>query len=227
MPRPMTVFSFSILRPLAGHPDTRPLKPPPAGAPGRGAPRRPHRAAHPIPPPAFTPSIASWRRNARAPGCPVNRPSMCRVTSCSRPPCLDMARHIRLERLHRGERIGVRGRLAEQYGIDLQQQLRLVIGGAAQHHAVDMVELRLHRRDVGNAAIDRHRHVAAGGPSADRRDHNPAAGYRGSPWARGPPATPCGHARSARRRRPRAPRRPARRAPLPGPARRHRCGTSP
>ena len=38
------------------------------------------------PAPGRTASIARWRRNSRAPRWPVNRPSMCRVMSASRPP---------------------------------------------------------------------------------------------------------------------------------------------
>ena len=52
---------------------------------------------------------------------------------------LDIGDHRLEHAFHRG----VRRRLAEQFGIGLQQPPRLVIGRASQHHAVDMGKVRL------------------------------------------------------------------------------------
>jgi hypothetical protein len=64
--------------------------------------------------------------------------------------------HHRLEDiLHAGVRRG----LAEQFGIDVEQSPRLLIRRPPQHHAVDMVEVRLHLREAADAAIDDDGHV--------------------------------------------------------------------
>ena len=72
---------------------------------------------------------------------------------------LDIGHH-RLEHvLHRGVRRG----LAEQLGIDRQQPPRLLIGRPPQHHAIDMVEMRLRLGKAGDAAIDDDGHVGQRG----------------------------------------------------------------
>ena len=59
--------------------------------------------------------------------------------------------HHRLERVLHGR---VRRRLAEQFAIDVEQSPRLLIGGASQHHAVDVVEMAPRLVEAGDAAID-------------------------------------------------------------------------
>ena len=68
---------------------------------------------------------------------------------------LDIGHH-RLEHvLHRG----VRRRLAEQFRIGRQQPPRVMIGRAAEHHAIDMSKVRLRLGEIGDAAIDDDGHI--------------------------------------------------------------------
>ena len=57
--------------------------------------------------------------------------------------------------LHRGER----GCLAEQFGIDVEQTPRLLIGGAAQHDAIDMSKVRPRLCKTADATVDDDGHV--------------------------------------------------------------------
>ena len=68
---------------------------------------------------------------------------------------LDVGHH-RLEHVLHGR---VRRGLAEQFGIDRQQPPRLLIGGAPQHDAIDMSEMRLRLVEAGDAAIDDDGHI--------------------------------------------------------------------
>ena len=149
-------------------------------------------------------------RQRRAPGRPWNSPIMWRVTAASRPPAAQCALGIGDHALRRGHRIG-RLAAAPSIAIDAGEHRRVLVGGAAEHDAVDMRSRCVARRvEVGDAAVDADEHVRQPLPSADRRGHSRAAGCRGSPSATGPAARPCAHAPRSRRRRPRARRRRAR-----------------
>ncbi|GJE72553.1 hypothetical protein CHKEEEPN_4110 [Methylorubrum podarium] len=65
----------------------------------------------------------------------------------------------RLQRRDRREGVGHGRRLAEQLGIDVEQQRRLGIGGPTDHDAVDLGEPGLGVGDAGDAAVDRDRQV--------------------------------------------------------------------
>jgi len=68
--------------------------------------------------------------------------------------------HHRLEHvLHRG----VRRRLAEQLAIDVKQSPWILIGGASQHHAVDVVKMAPSLAEAGDAAIDDNRQFRQSG----------------------------------------------------------------
>src|ERR1700733_10306058 len=45
-------------------------------------------------------------------------------------------------------------RLAKEGAIDIEKQRRILIGGAPDHDAIDMRKLGLHRRDVGEPAVE-------------------------------------------------------------------------
>ena len=63
---------------------------------------------------------------------------------------LDVRHHGERRLLQRRERRG----LAEQHGIDRQQAPRLLIGGAAHHHAVERADVLPRLFDTGDAAIE-------------------------------------------------------------------------
>ena len=162
-----------------------------------------------MPAPGFTACVARCRRNARAPGTRAEQaehmPRDRVQPRALRQFALDIGKK-RLERaaLADGERRG----LAEQQRIDRQQPPRLLIGGAAHHHAVDMREMRLRLLDAGDAAIDARsadRGCARLEPVdaivIERRDVAVLARRQALR------ARPCAHARSAHRRRPLRPRR--------------------
>src|SRR5208282_6616768 len=63
------------------------------------------------------------------------------------------------EGVERLERVFERRRLAEDRRIDPEQDLRVLIGGAAEHDAVDIRKMRLCLLEVAHAAIDDNRPV--------------------------------------------------------------------
>ena len=62
------------------------------------------------------------------------------------------------------EGVGDRRGLAEYDGVDADQQLRVLVGGAPEHHAVDMGKMRDRGLKIGDAAIDDDRPVADARP---------------------------------------------------------------
>ena len=56
-------------------------------------------------------------------------------------------------------RVDMRRRDAEEQRIDLEQQSRFLIGGAADHDAIDALTLRLHLRETHEATIEHDRQI--------------------------------------------------------------------
>ena len=82
-----------------------------------------------------------WRRKARAPGRPLNRPSICLVMLLQAHAFGQFAlRHNRNKPSTALSRS--RGVAAEKARIDLGQHGGILIGGAAQHHAVETGQMR-------------------------------------------------------------------------------------
>ena len=82
------------------------------------------------------------RRQPRAPGFPVKRPSMWRVIWCRRPACSEVIGDVGAHRVHDGE--GVRRIVVapKRIGPD-QDRGWVVIGRAADHHAIEaLIEQR-------------------------------------------------------------------------------------
>ena len=76
---------------------------------------------------------------------------MCRAIARSGTPRASCASRVRD---HRAQHVGARARrriVAEQTPVGLREQIRVVVRGAAEHHAVDVRELALDRVAVGEA----------------------------------------------------------------------------
>ncbi len=73
---------------------------------------------------------------------------------CSRVPSAKLALDIGDERRRGVFRRGKARVLAEHQRIDRDQPPRLLIGGAAHHHAVDMSKMRKRLLDAANAAVE-------------------------------------------------------------------------
>ena len=65
---------------------------------------------------------------------------------------LDMRAHG----LSRREGVRHRRLLAEKLAVDLDQQRRVLVGGAAEHHAVDMGKMRLRLGKRRDPAVEHH-----------------------------------------------------------------------
>ena len=79
---------------------------------------------------------------------------MWRVTLLSRPPAAQVALDIGDQRLQHRPAGGHRRRRAEQPAIDLGQQIGVLVGGAAQRHAVHVRQMRLGLLERGDAAVE-------------------------------------------------------------------------
>ena len=66
----------------------------------------------------------------------------------------ELLRDVGLVGLHRLEPVGDRCGLAVELGVDREQDLGLVIGDAAQHHAVHVLQVLVHLRHRLDAAVD-------------------------------------------------------------------------
>ena len=64
--------------------------------------------------------------------------------------------------LDRRKTVGDRRRRAKQQRIDVEQDFRRLVGGAAHHHAVDMAQMLLRRGEIHDAAVDRQRQIGMG-----------------------------------------------------------------
>ncbi len=66
---------------------------------------------------------------------------------------------VRHESFKRGMSARYRRRFAEEGRIDRHENRRVLIGGAADHHAVEMRELGLHLADLDQATVEHDRHI--------------------------------------------------------------------
>ena len=105
-----------------------------------------------MPAPSRTAFSLRWRRKPRAPGPAVEQTQHVPRHAVQTHAVLQLALDIGAPLRQRG--IQIARRIAEEARVDLQQHRRVLIGGAAQHHAIDMVEMRCGLIQGLDAAIE-------------------------------------------------------------------------
>ena len=130
------------------------------------------KTAFPAPRPAAPRRRTRNRRQARAPSRPAIRPCMCRVIECRRMPRCELGTRIGHDALDDLPRLRNAPGGIDQRPLEFGQQRRPVIGGAAEHDAVQTRrEVRARRRSASrHAAVQYHGQLAAARASADARN---------------------------------------------------------